>query len=594
MKNRESGSTAQSAYLLEYGRRKIRVCADTFQNLAQIFAEDRSEAEGQEAAGQDTGLPDASGREDMRQKRTVLFLRKSLEKERQLFAGNLKEMAAMMNRAAEESVRFIRLGSRRQKQIIRGLAGEGLNAREIYLVQRGDGRMELSILLSARPSRNRGARTVDEAAGCLSVLLDMRLVSAKRNPFFIGEEPVCYFFEEEPEYVYLTGTARAVKETETVSGDNFAFFEAGDAQLVLALSDGMGSGDEACRDSEAVVDMVESMLEAGLDVQMAVRLMDSAMAGEGSAENLPFPSTIDGLSITEEGVGLGGYFGAYLSIDVGSPFESGEDGMNAYIAALEKIGWTSAGTNDYGEAVYHLDGETKTYEIGLTPSSDGNSFLIYLYDPITKPIDSPLRTFLEENLVTNATLTTTETGDLYAYDMETGEMGTEVVYEYSSESLNIVTDEGMLYTNTMGGVTAGTYVENTDTGISIYQNAGTGWAHQKDEQGYTAAEYFYTPLDLATLAADLIWDETADTYTLPEDDYSLLFQVLINNGDVPASAVSNLVITFDEEKGEVTYEADILSLFQLTEDSYAAGYIHTEAVLSDIGTSVLTSPITAE
>ena len=287
MKNRESGSTAQSAYLLEYGRRKIRVCADTFQNLAQIFAEDRSEAEGQEAAGQDTGLPDASGREDMRQKRTVLFLRKSLEKERQLFAGNLKEMAAMMNRAAEESVRFIRLGSRRQKQIIRGLAGEGLNAREIYLVQRGDGRMELSILLSARPSRNRGARTADEAAGCLSVLLDMRLVSAKRNPFFIGEEPVCYFFEEEPEYVYLTGTARAVKETETVSGDNFAFFEAGDAQLVLALSDGMGSGDEACRDSEAVVDMVESMLEAGLDVQMAVRLMDSAMAGEGSAENLP-------------------------------------------------------------------------------------------------------------------------------------------------------------------------------------------------------------------------------------------------------------------------------------------------------------------
>ena len=108
MKNRESDNTVQSAYLLEYGRRKIRVCADTFQNLAQIFAEDRDEEEEQE--------------------RTVLFLRKSLAKERSAFlAGNLKEMAAMMNRAAEESVRFIRLGSRRQKQLVRGLAGEGLN-----------------------------------------------------------------------------------------------------------------------------------------------------------------------------------------------------------------------------------------------------------------------------------------------------------------------------------------------------------------------------------------------------------------------------------------------------------------------------------
>ena len=56
---------------------------------------------------------------------------------------------------------------------------------------------------------------------------------------------------------------------------------------MLALSDGMGSGEAACRDSEAVVDMAESMLEAGIDAQMAVRLMNSAMAGEGSAECLP-------------------------------------------------------------------------------------------------------------------------------------------------------------------------------------------------------------------------------------------------------------------------------------------------------------------
>ena len=279
MKNRDSGDAVQSAYLLEYGRRRIRVYADTFQNLAQIFAEDREEGADAEELSCRT--------QEERQERAVLFLHKSLAKERKLFAGNLKEMADMMNRAAQESVRFIRLGSRRQRQLVRGLAGEGLTAREIYLVQRGSGRMELSILLSAKASRGRGVRTAEEAAGCLSVLLDMRLVSAKRNPFFIGEIPVCYFFEEEPEYVWLTGTARAVKETETVSGDNFAFFEAGDARLVLALSDGMGSGGDACRDSEAVMDMAESMLEAGLGAQMTVGLMNSALSGEGSAQSLP-------------------------------------------------------------------------------------------------------------------------------------------------------------------------------------------------------------------------------------------------------------------------------------------------------------------
>ena len=69
--------------------------------------------------------------------------------------------------------------------------------------------MELSVLLSAR---TKNSRTVEEAADYLSVLLDIRLISAKRNPFFIGRDPVCYFFEEEPEYMYLTGTAKAVKD----------------------------------------------------------------------------------------------------------------------------------------------------------------------------------------------------------------------------------------------------------------------------------------------------------------------------------------------------------------------------------------------
>ena len=271
MKSRDTAGAAQSGYLLEYGRRKIRVCADTFQNLAQIFGEDEEEAQGEDGA-------------DARQARAVYMMRKRLAEGRQLFAGNLKEMADMMNHVADESVRFISLGNRRQKQIMKGLLGEGLVARDIYLVQKGDGRMELSILLS---TKGRASRTVEEAADYLSVLLDMRLMSARRNPFFIGQDPVCFFFEEEPFYCYMTGTARAAKETEEVSGDNFAFFEADDGNFTIVLSDGMGSGEEACRDSEAVADMTETMLEAGLPLEMAVQLVNSAVASEGKEGNMP-------------------------------------------------------------------------------------------------------------------------------------------------------------------------------------------------------------------------------------------------------------------------------------------------------------------
>ena len=127
MKNKDTADTAQSVYLLEYGRRKIKVCADTFQNLAQIFGEEGEGMDAEEEAG-------------ARQARAVYLMRKKLTEGRQLFAGNLKEMAEMMNQVAEESVRFISLGSRRQKQIAKGLLSEGLLAKDVYLVQKGDGR----------------------------------------------------------------------------------------------------------------------------------------------------------------------------------------------------------------------------------------------------------------------------------------------------------------------------------------------------------------------------------------------------------------------------------------------------------------------
>ena len=51
MKNKDTADTAQSVYLLEYGRRKIKVCADTFQNLAQIFGEEGEGMDAEEEAG---------------------------------------------------------------------------------------------------------------------------------------------------------------------------------------------------------------------------------------------------------------------------------------------------------------------------------------------------------------------------------------------------------------------------------------------------------------------------------------------------------------------------------------------------------------
>lgn len=45
----------------------------------------------------------------------------------------------------------------------------------------------------------------------------------------------------------------------------------------IALSDGMGSGEEAFKESKMVVEMLEELLEAGFPVTMAIQLMNTAL-----------------------------------------------------------------------------------------------------------------------------------------------------------------------------------------------------------------------------------------------------------------------------------------------------------------------------
>ena len=86
------------------------------------------------------------------------------------------------------------------------------------------------------------------------------------------------------------GIARQKKDGAQISGDNFSFLELESGKLLLGLSDGMGSGSVACRESEMVLDLIERFLEAGFTVDTAIRMMNSAMVMKGESDQY---STVD-------------------------------------------------------------------------------------------------------------------------------------------------------------------------------------------------------------------------------------------------------------------------------------------------------------
>ncbi len=262
-----------NSILPEYGRRKLLTYADSIRELADSF---RNSEDGTD--GMDTEI--AEGRRDY-------IWQKRLNENKDLMIAHLQEMAQIMTQLAEESRRCVPMGERRFKQVAHALREVDIQLKNLYLIENETGRMEVSLTMKNIKKNNLSA---EEIGDLLSVILNMRLVSAGDNSFFVGDAWQTFYYVEEAKFHVLTGVAKAVKETERISGDNYAFFETESGNLTAVLSDGMGSGDKACSDSTMVVELMQKFLEAGFQMETAIQMINSALLAGGENSNM---STLD-------------------------------------------------------------------------------------------------------------------------------------------------------------------------------------------------------------------------------------------------------------------------------------------------------------
>ena len=64
---------------------------------------------------------------------------------------------------------------------------------------------------------------------------------------------------------------------EAVSGDSFTVMHMESGQTVLSLSDGMGSGEKAEKESNRIIGLLEQLLSTGFNRQSAIRLIHSVV-----------------------------------------------------------------------------------------------------------------------------------------------------------------------------------------------------------------------------------------------------------------------------------------------------------------------------
>ncbi len=271
----------EELFLKGPGRGRLLAYAESFRNLAKTFAyvpeETAISVDGEGGALITTAAP---MQEALHDRREMLWKSRFMEN-RVVLAGQLNEMAHIISEVAEEIYNVVDVGEKLEERIRKRLRREGVISKNILVVEKKEHRIEVYVTLKME-RRNKVA--VKEIAELLSEVCRKNLVPSAEGAMTIGREYATVFFEEDAAFRVLTGVARLPKEGEEISGDNYAFTKVGPGRVVVSLSDGMGSGSRACKESETIIELTEQFLEAGFSGEAVVQMINGAMVARSEEQ----------------------------------------------------------------------------------------------------------------------------------------------------------------------------------------------------------------------------------------------------------------------------------------------------------------------
>ena len=197
-----------------------------------------------------------------------------LARSREGCAIQMDMFAEVIQRTAKELEQSIYSDERLEKRITAALKKKGIRVLYMNFFMNEEGKCEIHVT-----ARHVGAgkvpvkdvvRAVSEAAG-------RRLVMPGDSAQMMGNRYMTIVCREGPVYYTMQGTARIGRGCSKISGDNFALMEMPGGRQGVALSDGMGSGEEACRESTLVIELLEELLGAGFPEKTAVQLINTTL-----------------------------------------------------------------------------------------------------------------------------------------------------------------------------------------------------------------------------------------------------------------------------------------------------------------------------
>ncbi len=201
---------------------------------------------------------------------------------------NLADELQQNNKENEEAF------SIQKKEIKQILAQKNILIENIDIEKQKNGRMQIKLYTKTCENVENSCPDIKKVAKILSKICGEELTLQKQECGIRNHNEKCIFtFLSQDKHSLQIGIAKATKENSLISGDTNLQVKLDDGKYLIALSDGMGSGEKARKTSKMAISMLEKLLSSGFDKDTSLKLINSAIHSIYNNGNEEMYATLD-------------------------------------------------------------------------------------------------------------------------------------------------------------------------------------------------------------------------------------------------------------------------------------------------------------
>lgn len=206
----------------------------------------------------------------------------SLSEGRHMLSEQIKSMAGSVEEIVGEFSSDINIDSEMEERIKKALKKNRFTFKDVFCFKDSERRLNIRITLKACGGKHK----------CLRSILPVINNTTKKN-MRIGNEQCAIdtinkcctvTYEETPKFHVESYSAQKSKDEDGYCGDSQKVFKLKDGSCVAVISDGMGSGPSANRESEATIKLLEKFAKAGFGKLAAINAVNSVINVKYSEE----------------------------------------------------------------------------------------------------------------------------------------------------------------------------------------------------------------------------------------------------------------------------------------------------------------------